>query len=335
MKKLFIISLSVLFIIVIFSAAAGYFIVMKPNIAKTGLLYIPTGSNYQTVCDSMLNHGFLKNQQTFELVAKYKKYSSKVKPGCYKITKNLDNRRLLNMLISGNQYEIKLSINNVRNIYDLAKKIGNVLECDSTQIIEAMLDSDFLTENETDSNNVISIFIPNTYNVYWTTSPEKLLERMLRENKKFWTEERLQKAKNIALTPAEVITLASIVNQESNKNDEKATIASVYLNRLKIAIPLQADPTVVFANGDFSITRVLHKHLALDSPYNTYKNKGLPPGPICLPSIASIDAVLNPAETDYLYFCAKDDFSGYHAFASTLKEHNANAAKYRIALSLR
>ncbi|MDR2511893.1 MAG: endolytic transglycosylase MltG [Bacteroidales bacterium] len=335
MKKLLILLLSAFGIIAISFAVAGYVIVLKPNVARNGLLYIPTGSNYKTVCDSLFHNGFLKSQARFEWVAKYKKYPSKVKPGCYRITKNLNNRRLLNMLISGNQCEIKLSINNVRTVYDLAKKIGNDLESDSAQIIDAMLNNDFLIENETDSNNVISVIIPNTYNVYWTTSPEKFLERMLKENKKLWTNERLQKAKKLSLTPAEVVTLASIVNQESNKDDEKATIASVYLNRLKIAMPLQADPTVVFANSDFTIKRVLHKYLTIDSPYNTYKNKGLPPGPIHLPSISSIDAVLNPAETDYLYFCAKDDFSGYHAFASTLEEHNNNAAKYRIALSLR
>jgi UPF0755 protein len=179
----------------------------------------------------------------------------------------------------------------------------------------------------------MTLFIPNTYEFYWNTSADKFIERMYVEYKHFWSKSRLNKAQKIKLTPEQVIILASIVEEETIKDDEKPTVAGVYLNRLHKNIRLQADPTVRFAVGDFEIKRILNKHLKIDSPYNTYKYAGLPPGPICIPTISSIDAVLNYKKHDYLYFCAKDDFSGYHAFAKTLKQHNINATKYRKALN--
>ena len=180
-----------------------------------------------------------------------------------------------------------------------------------------------------------ALFIPNTYEIYWNVSPERFMARMKQEYNRFWTEERRKKAEALGLTPVEVSTLASIVEEESAVADEYPTIAGLYLNRLKAGMPLQADPTVKFAAGDFALQRILDKHLAIDSPYNTYKYAGLPPGPIRIPSIRAIDAVLNPAHHRYFYMCAKEDFSGRHNFAATLAEHNRNANRYRAELNRR
>jgi UPF0755 protein len=313
----------------------AYYIVMYPNIKNETLLYIPTGSNYNDVLDSLHSKNILKNTKTFEIIADYKKYSQKVKSGRYKISKSLDNRHLLNMLISGSQFPVNLSVNSCRTVENFAGKVSKVLEMDSITLINCILDSVFLEENSLTKETVPCIFIPNSYEMYWNISPEKFLQRMLDEYDKFWNESRRAKAENLNLTLQEVSILASIVGTETNKNDEKPTIASVYLNRLKKGMLLQADPTVIFANGDFTIKRVLYRHLNFDSPYNTYKYQGLPPGPIYLPSIQSIDAVLNAETTDYLYFCAKDDFSGYHSFAKNFIDHQINANKYKIALSLK
>jgi UPF0755 protein len=333
-KKIRIAGISILGLLCCFFAIA-YYIVMYPNIRNETLLYIPTGSSYDAVLDSLHSKEILKSNKTFELIANYKNFPKKVKPGRYKITKFLNNRRLINILISGNQFPVRLSFNNCRTIENFAGKVSKALEFDSITLINCILDSIFLEENNLTQETASCIFIPNTYEIYWNVSPENFLKKMLGEYNKFWNESRQEKAANLNLSLQEVSILASIVETETNKNDEKPTIASVYLNRLKKDMSLQADPTVVFANGDFSIKRVLKYHLAIESPYNTYKNKGLPPGPIYLPSIQSIDAVLNAATTDYLYFCAKDDFSGYHVFATNFTDHQSNAKKYKVALNLR
>ncbi|HAZ24348.1 MAG TPA: endolytic transglycosylase MltG, partial [Algoriphagus sp.] len=194
-------------------------------------------------------------------------------------------------------------------------------------------DSVYIRKFDFNEETIMSMFIPNTYEVWWNTSPEALFDRMYKEYNDFWTDERKKKAAELGLNPKEVSTLASIVQAESQKKDERAKIAGVYLNRLKLNMPLQADPTLVFALGDFSLKRILNIHKETESPYNTYKYAGLPPGPINLPDINSLDAVLNYEDHDYLYFCAKEDFSGYHAFAKTLSEHNANARRYQAALN--
>jgi UPF0755 protein len=230
---------------------------------------------------------------------------------------------------------VNVTFNNVRTLYDLAGKIGGQISADSAGIINFLSDSANYSDDSFTRENIISVVIPNTYKFFWNTDPEELYLRMLKENRKFWNDERKSKAEAIDLTPAGVSTLASIVDEEVSKSDEKPRIAGVYLNRLKRGIPLQADPTIKFALNDFSLTRILTRHLNIDSPYNTYINGGLPPGPIGCPTIGSIDAVLNAEKHDYLYFVAKADFSGYHQFSRTLSEHNRYAAMYQRELNKR
>ncbi|MEA3317340.1 MAG: endolytic transglycosylase MltG, partial [Bacteroidota bacterium] len=231
------------------------------------------------------------------------------------------------------QKPLKLVFNNIRNIENLAGRVAKKIEADSSAIVNLMHNNKFIEELGFNKYTYTCIFIPNTYEFWWNTSAKSFVLRMHKEYLKFWNTERKAKAKKLNLSKEEVITIASIVDEETYKNDEMPRIAGVYINRLRKRIPLQADPTIKFAVGDFSIKRVLTKHLKTESPYNTYKHYGLPPGPISIPSIAAIDAVLNYEHHKYLYFCAKDDFSGYHNFAKNLYEHNRNARAYRRALN--
>jgi UPF0755 protein len=235
-------------------------------------------------------------------------------------------------LRAGKQDPVKLVFNNIRTKQELAGNISAQIEADSVSILTKLDDNNYLKQFGFTSQNVMSMFIPNTYEVYWNITAEKFMERMFKENKAFWNEKRIQKLKEIRLTQLEAYTLASIVEKETNQNDEKPDVAGVYINRLRDGWLLQADPTLVFALGDFSIKRVLNVYKTINSPYNTYMYLGLPPGPICLPSISSIDAVLNFRQHKYMYFCAREDFSGYHNFAVTLDQHLLNAAKYQQAL---
>ena len=238
------------------------------------------------------------------------------------------------MLRLGEQVPVLMTFNNVRTKAQLAGTISRQLEVDSITLKQLLNNNDFLKKNKMDEKSSITLFIPNTYELWWSTSSEKLFERMALEYKKFWTKERKQKSKSLNLSQTEVAILASIVQAEQQTHpDERPVIAGLYVNRLKKKMRLESDPTLVFAHGDFSIKRVLNKHKEIDSPYNTYKNEGLPPGPINLPEPSSIDAVLNYKKNDYLFMCAKPDFSGYHNFAKTLKQHNINARKYREALN--
>ncbi|MCB0689193.1 MAG: endolytic transglycosylase MltG, partial [Saprospiraceae bacterium] len=231
---------------------------------------------------------------------------------------------------SGNQTPVNLVINNVRTINDLAGKIASQVEVDSSTLANYLKDPSFLNKFDLDAEDAMTLFIPNTYQVYWTVSPDALSERLSQEKIKFWeSNDRVRKATDLNLTPAQVYTLASIVERETQAGKERPTVAGLYLNRLKQGIPLQADPTVVFATGIYDLRRVLNVHLEIDSPYNTYKYAGLPPGPIFMPSIQSIDAVLDAEKHDYLYMCARPDNSGLHAFAASLSAHNQNANRYR------
>ena len=233
------------------------------------------------------------------------------------------------------QIPVKVTFNHLRTKEQLAGKISTQIEADSIAIINQLSDTTFLIETGLNNDNVSCLFIPNTYEFYWNTSATEFLNKMQKEYDKFWNNERLKKAATIGLTKFEVSALASIVEMESYKKEERPIIARLYLNRLKKGMKLQSDPTIIFAVGDFTIRRVLTKDLKIDSPYNTYLHKGLPPGPICLPSINAIDAVLNASKNDYLFMCAREDFSGYHNFAKTSKEHSKNARKYRRALNKR
>ncbi len=311
--------------------------VKKPNVNLNGqqftYIYIPTGSNFRNVLQLLYSNNIIINHSTFEWVAEKKNYPGNIKAGKFKITEGMSNNALINLLRSGRQEPVRLVFNKVRTKERFSGIIGSQIEADSLVLLKLLSDEDFLHKYGKNSETAMALFIPNTYEFFWNTDAENFVERMYKEYNKFWNESRLNKAKNLGMTPDEVITLASIVEEETVKKEEKPTLASVYINRLKKGMRLQADPTVRFALGDFEIQRILNKHLELDSPYNTYKHAGLPPGPICIPTITSIDAVLNYEKTNYLYFCARADFSGYHDFSKTLHQHNVNAAKYRAALN--
>jgi len=296
-------------------------------------LYIYTGSTFGDVMISLTEKGFLRNPRTFRFLAAKFKYEEKIKAGRYLIKNGMSNYELLRMLINGEQTPVRLVINNIRTKADLASKISRQIEPDSVTLMEMFGRDTLAGKFGLTSENILTLFIPNTYEVYWNISPARFFDRMYAEHKKFWNESRMKKAKALGMSPAQVAILASIVEKETTRDKEKPDIARVYLNRLKRGMKLQADPTVVFATGDFSIQRVLHQHIAVDSPYNTYQYEGLPPGPICLPSISSLNAVLDARPGNYLFFCAREDLSGYHNFAVTPAEHMANARKYRQALN--
>jgi len=313
-----------------------YLMVSRPMIdlhgQKNTFFYIQTGSEFTAVRDSLLKKGWLKHPEAFEWLARRKHYDQKVKSGRYQLRDGMGNNELVNLLRSGRQVPVRIIIQNIRSREELAGKIGRQLEVDSIHLIRRFNDPTYLSEFGLTPSTLFVLFIPNTYEFFWNTSGDQFFERMKKEYTRFWTSERRHKADSIRLSIPEIVTLASIIEKESNKNDEKPLIAGVYLNRLKRGIPLQADPTIIFAWNDYSIRRVLNAHLKIKSPYNTYIYGGLPPGPICLPSVASVDAVLNPTHHTYIFFCAREDLSGYHNFATTLTEHSRNARKYQQAL---
>ncbi|MAU36806.1 MAG: aminodeoxychorismate lyase [Flavobacteriales bacterium] len=334
------------FIIIIIIGALGlvyelYSRVYHPNVllSKDSVekyIYIPTNSSFNEVVDILSENGLLINSSSFVWLAKQKKYNVNIKPGRYRIDRALNNNELVNLLRSGRQDPVKVTFNNLRTIEDLAGNIANQIEADSVSILEYVGDVLFQRTLGLDDHSLACIFLPNTYEFYWNTSAEEFVSRMLKEYSNFWNTKRKQKADSLKLSYYEVSILASIVEKEQNiKLDERPEIAGLYLNRIKKGMKLQSDPTVIFANGDFSIRRVLTKDLKIDSPYNTYLYKGLPPGPICIPSINAIDAVLNANKNNYIFMCAKEDFSGYHNFAVNSREHSRNAKKYRRALNKR
>jgi UPF0755 protein len=313
-----------------------YTMFFRPNITTgdqpEAYLYIPTGSDFDAVKRLMTEHHYLNDLNSFESVAVRKKYDVKVKPGKYSIREGMNNNELVNLLRSGKQEPVKLILQNVRTPGELAGKIAGQIEADSLSLLNHFRDPEYLREFGVEPSTVFTLFIPNTYEFLWNSTSNQFIRRMYRERQKFWNEDRRTKMGLEGLDISGVVTLASILEKETAKNPEKPVIAGVYLNRLRRDWPLQADPTLIFAWNDYSIKRVLNKHKEIDSPYNTYKHTGLPPGPICLPSVSSIDAVLNYAHHAYMYFCAKDDLSGYHNFAITLAEHNRNAERYQAAL---
>ncbi len=299
----------------------------------TAYIYINKDDSFADVKNKLYQHGHILNRRTFEYWASYKKYPENIKPGRYKIQHGMSNNDLVSLLRSGEQEAVRVTFNNIRLKTDLAENIAEQLAFDAPDLL-ALLNNDSLsTANGFNKENILCMFIPNTYFLYWNSTPQAFYQRMKREYKVFWTEKRLTKAANLKLSPIEVSILASIVDKETQKNDEKARVAGVYLNRLKSGWRLQADPTLVYAIGDFNIRRVLNIYKNIESPYNTYKHLGLPPGPICIPSVASIDAVLNAEDHDYYFFCAKPDLSGYHNFAKTDRQHRQNAKAYRQFLN--
>jgi len=338
MKRLILIILSFAFILGLGIVYTTYKWIYEPNInseIKELSIKIPSKSSFNDVFEILKSKNILKDTTSFKRIANFMKYNKeKVPSGVYQIQAAWNNRQLIGHLRSGNQAPMKVTFNNVRTIQELSGKITSYLEPDSLDFLNYILNKQKLSELGYTPENVMSLFIPNTYNFYWDIDSEDIIDRMKKEHDSFWSDHnRIKKANDLGLTKQEVYTLASIVEKESIRNNEKPIIAGLYLNRLKRGILLQADPTVVFAVGDFSIRRVLNKHLAHESPFNTYKNAGLPPGPIYMPSIKSIDAVLNPAEHEYLYMCAKPGYNSEHAFAETDIEHARNANKYRAWLN--
>ncbi len=313
--------------------------VFKPNVSIDGdgisYIYIPTGSGFQDVLSIINEEDFIIDNKSFLWTAKKKNYENHVYSGRYKIRHGMNNNELVNLLRSGRQEPVELTFHNIRFEHELAKTVARQIEPGAEEILELIYNDSIVSELGFNRQTIKGMFIPNTYEFYWNTSARKFLLRMHDEYNEFWNRQRLRKAESLGFTPNEVITLASIVDEETFRDDEMNMIAGVYINRLKKGIRLQADPTVKFAIGDFTVRRVLNKHLHIDSPYNTYRYAGLPPGPISIPSVAAIDAVLNYKNHDYLYFCAKEDFSGYHRFAKTLNQHNKNARLYRQALNRR
>lgn len=313
--------------------------IFAPNVVldnkKGESFYVPTGATFEDVIGLLKVSGFLKDTESFIWLAKIKEYPQKVHSGHYLLKNGMNNNELVNMLRAGLQTPVKLTFNNIRTREELAGKVAQIIEADSLSLLKALRDTTLLNQYGFSPATVPAMIIPNTYEIWWNTDAQEFIARMHREYKQFWNESRLKKAEKSGMTPTEVATLASIVDEETVKSDEKATVAGLYINRLNKGIRLQADPTIKFVLGDFTVNRILSRDLEIDSPYNTYMYGGLPPGPIRFPSVSGITAVLDHENHDYLYMCAKDDFSGYHNFAKTLRQHNINAAKYRRALSQR
>lgn len=291
---------------------------------------VPTGSSYEEV--KKILEPLVEDMDRFELVASKRSYPENVKPGRFLLTNGMNSYQLVKALRSN--VPVKLAFNNQERLENFAGRVGSQIEPDSLTLLKTFKDSIFLKENGFTDENVLVVFIPNTYEVYWNISAEKFRDKMIKEYRNFWNKERTDKAAKQGLTPVEATILASIVHKESVKKDERPRIAGVYLNRMKLEMPLQADPTVIFAkkknDNDFNqvIKRVFYNDLFLNSPYNTYKVIGLPPGPIAMPDITALEAVLAPEKHDFIYFCASVDRFGYHEFAATLPEHNVNAKKY-------
>lgn len=331
--------LAVLFLIV---AAAGFFglnlykTYMAPNVSGTApYLFVRTGYNLDDLIKDLQHNHALKDVETFADAAAKMNLAGSLKPGRYELKTGAGNRALINMLKAGNQKPVNLKIQNIRKKENFAGYLSRNLEADSMAFIQLLDSAELVEKYGFTTENSYTMFIPNSYEMYWNTSPMVFFERMQKEYDKFWTSERKQKAAALNLTLPEVSVLASIVDAEALYDKEMPTIAGLYLNRLRKGILLQADPTVIFANNDFTVKRVTNALLQVSSRYNTYKYAGLPPGPIMMPSIKAIDAVLNKEDNNYIYMCAKEDFSGYHNFAVTVQEHNANAKKYRDALNKR
>lgn len=320
------------FVILVFFAVAYFNFFASITNFKNEEVYIqiPTGSNFTNVEKLLLP--YLKSKHNFEYIAKIRSYPDNIKPGRFLLKKGMSAFELVRTLRLN--IPVKVSFNNQERLENLCERVSNQIEPTKNELFSAFSDSAFIYKNGFTKDNILAMFLPNTYEVYWNSTPVKFRKKMLEEYLLFWTKERLSKARSLNLTPVQIIILASIVHKESVKKSERPTIAGVYLNRLNKGMLLQADPTVIYAvklnenNFNKIIKRVLNKDLMLKSPYNTYQCNGLPPGPIAMPDIDAIDAVLNPKNHDYIYFCASVEKFGYHVYATTLSEHLKNAKKY-------
>ncbi|MEE4114704.1 MAG: endolytic transglycosylase MltG [Marinilabiliaceae bacterium] len=337
MKRLISVFIYVGLIVFVLVAVNLYRSLFKPvKAGEEGIeIVIPRDSEYEDVKDILSSVNLMVNEKSFDLLSKRKKYPGNIKPGRYIISDEMSYNDILNLLRAGNQTPVKLTFNNIRTLADLASRISVQLAIDSTGILSFLENEKNYSADGFTRATIMAVFLPDTYEMYWTATAEDIYARMLKEFNDFWNSDRLSKARAIGLSPVEVSTLASIVDDEVLMEDEKPKIAGVYLNRLKINMPLQACPTIKFALNDFTIRRVLNEHLTVDSPYNTYMYRGLPPGPVQCATKSGINAVLNAEDHDFLYFVARYDFSGYHHFSQTLSEHNAYARKYQSELNSR
>ena len=335
-NKVLIIGLVVFTVLLVSFSFYAYQMLMTPNVLvdqRERIVLIPTGSDFKDVQEILIDGDYVNDILSFSVLSKFMKYDQYVKPGRYLLEADMSNLEAIRHLRSGKQEPVDVTFNNVRLKPELAQKITANLEAETDEFLAMLEDSSVVSKYGFTTENIMTMFLPNTYEMYWTTDEEELMERLHKEHERFWDESRKMKAQKLDMTPVEVSVLASIVDAETNKMDEAPTVAGLYLNRLQRNIALQADPTLVYAAQDFTIRRVLDKHKEIDSPYNTYKYTGLPPGPIRTPSIAALEAVLNHEDHNYLYMCAKEDFSGYHNFATNLRTHLANARRYQRALS--
>ncbi|SNZ00649.1 endolytic transglycosylase MltG [Flagellimonas pacifica] len=317
-----------------FIAYQIYSAIFSPNTKfnnEEAFVYISSDASLSDVKNSL--EPLVKDLSTFEAVAERKGYVTNIKGGKFAIRKGMNNNEIINSLRSNN-IPVKVSFNNQESLPLLAGRIAEQIEADSVSLLKAFNDTAFLKESGFDDDTKLGMYLPNTYELFWNTNAQGFRGRMLKEYNRYWNEDRLQKAKQLNLSPAKVIALAAIVQKETAKADERPRVAGVYLNRIRRGMLLQADPTVIYAikketgNFDTIIKRVLYRDLEMDSPYNTYKYKGVPPGPIAMPDISSVEAVLNPEKHDYLYFVVDVSNFGYHMFAKSLAQHNRNKVHY-------
>ena len=337
-KRLLFVCIILTLVIITVCGVIGYCILYLPNFkpAETKYVYVyEDNKNFEILCEDLQDLAGCANIDLFKILANFRKYPENMKSGRFAVEPEMDNNTLLNRLRRGQQSPIRLTFNNIRLLSSLSDRLSEQLMVGNDELLSLIGDESYCESLGFNAQTIKTMFIPNTYEVYWNIQADKLIERLKREYDAFWTAERWKKAENLHLSPIEVSILASIVEEETALPDEYPVVAGLYLNRLYKNMPLQADPTVKYAVGDFTIKRILNIHLDIESPYNTYLNKGLPPGPIRIPSIRSIDAVLNYTQHNYLYMCAKEDFSGRHNFAVTLSEHNKNANKYHAELNRR
>ena len=328
MKKWILLALLVL---VLYSSYTLFIKVTHFSAEKASFQYNAGGLD--ALADSLSAKKIIRDKTSFLVFAKLFNVEDRIKPGKFLIDKNTSLLNLIRILRNNQQARVKFILNKVRTKADLAKLIANTFAIDSADCMQYLTSNDSLAPFDTDTTQVLSLFIPNTYEFYWSTPMTKLLQKMKTEEGLFWSKNnRLAKAASIGLSKNEVYTLASIVEEETNYDSDKTIIASVYQNRLKKKMPLQACPTIKYAMQDFTLTRIYEKYLTNPSPYNTYKKAGLPPGPICTPAPKTIDLVLNAPNTNYYYFVAKADFSGYHHFSATYEEHNKFAKEYQLKL---
>ncbi len=336
-RKVIIASAIIVFSVMLSSFGFWFWqIIYAPNFLveqEDKVITIPTGSTFKDVQSTLYDGRYLNDLISFSFLAKLMDYDVSVKPGLYVIKSKATNYEVIRMLRAGEQTPVNITFNNVRLVQELPAKITQNLEMDSAAFQQVLQNDSLVKAVGFDSLTLVGMFIPNTYQVYWNIKPEALFMKMKKEYDRFWGEKRKKLAETIGLTPKEVTVLASIVDAETTYREEEPRVAGLYMNRLKKGYLLGADPTLVFAHQDFEIRRVLNKHKEIDSPYNTYKYTGLPPGPINMPSPTAVNAVLNYEQHRYLYMCAKEDFSGYHNFATNLKDHNENARRFQQAMN--